>query len=85
MSKPVAIVKIVDEETGEVLRDSTMVPLYLTNPYDNWSKKYLAKIHYAELKGGTECANCKKVFPDDDQQQNIVCLACKDNSKGGTE
>lgn len=51
MSKPVAIVKIIDEETGEVLRDSTMVPLYLTNPYDNWSKKYLAKIHYAELKG----------------------------------
>lgn len=52
MSKPVAIVKIVDEETGEVLRDSTVVPLYLTNPYDNWSKKYLAKIHYAELKSG---------------------------------
>lgn len=52
MSKPVAIVKIVDEETGEVLRDSTMVPLYLTNPYDNWSKKYLAKVHYMELKTG---------------------------------
>ena len=50
MSKPVAIVKIVDEETGEVLRDSEVVPLYLTNPYDNWSKKYLGKIHYMELK-----------------------------------
>lgn len=50
MSKPVAIVKIVDEETGEVLQDSKVVPLYLTNPYDNWSKKYLAKVHYMELK-----------------------------------
>lgn len=61
MSKPVAIVKIVDEETGEVLRDSKVVPLYLTNPYDNWSRKYLAKVHYMELKTGDGFSKTKQL------------------------